>query len=353
MYGTNDLSPTNGWTLRAAARKAVAHLLSGVLAYQLQRMSHGHALILAYHRINTRDYLRTNHLMPGMYISVEAFIAHVEWLRTRYQMVSLNEIVTRIQRKTAWDVPCCAITFDDGWHDNLEHAVPVLQRLQIPATIFIVGDRIGVSEPDDFHLCFELLKRGKMPPLSGAGCEKIDQIIGSSTGDFIGKSLQVLGLLRTLPLDRYNRVFASLRTAYRTLPDVAAIGTAYQTLSWDDMRKMQGAGIDFGYHSRGHDILPRLAARDLIAAVTLPDEEAARHGVALQRTFCYPDGAHNDAVIASIRETNYACAVTLIPGLNDINTDPYRLRRFNVHEGAAASPAELCFTLMRALKNAG
>ena len=142
MYATNDLSRTNGSTLRVAARSAVAHLLFGVLAHRLQRISRGRALILAYHRINTRAYLRANNLMPGMYISVEGFTSHLEWLRTQYQMVPLRDIVTRIRQKAAWDRPCCAITFDDGWHDNLEYAAPVLQRLNIPATIVLhTGNR--------------------------------------------------------------------------------------------------------------------------------------------------------------------------------------------------------------------
>jgi len=281
-----------------------------------------------------------------MYTSVEAFTSHLEWLRTQYQMVSLRDIVARIRQKTAWDAPCCVITFDDGWHDNLEYAVPVLRRLKIPATIFVVGERIGVSEPDDFHLCFELLKRGKMPSLASVGCAEIDRIIGERTDDFVRTNIEVLRVLRTLPLDRYTVVFACLRTVYRALPDVAAVGAAYRTLSWDDLRKIQEAGIDLGYHSRGHDILSRLAESELTAAVTLPDE-AARQGIALQRMFCYPDGQHNDAVIAQLQERGYAGAVTLIPGLNDIDTDPYRLHRFNVHEGGAASAAELCFMLMK------
>jgi len=352
MYATKDLPSTTGSTLRATARSAIAHLLFGMLSRQLQRMSHGHALILAYHRINTRAYLRSNLLMPGMYISVEAFTTHLEWLRTRYQMVPLHDIVDRIRRRTTWNQPCCAITFDDGWHDNLQYALPVLQRMKIPATIFVVGDRIGVSEPDDLHLCFELLKRGKMPPLAEVGCKAIDRIVGSLADDFVRKSLQVLHILRTLPLDRYNAVYTRLRMVYRTLPDVETIGTAYRTLSWDDMREMQGAGIDFGYHSRRHDILPRLAEKDLPAATALP-EEAARYGIMWQQTFCYPDGAYNDTVIARLKEMDYAGAVTLIPGLNDIDSDPWQLRRFNVHEGGAASAAELCFMLMKGLKNAG
>lgn len=40
-----------------------------------------------------------------------------------------------------------AVTFDDGYRSILEHAVPVLERLGLPGTLFVPTDRLGRGEP--------------------------------------------------------------------------------------------------------------------------------------------------------------------------------------------------------------
>lgn len=66
------------------------------------------------------------------------FRAQMEHLRDRgYAFVTLDEVMQGPPAR------CCAITFDDGYRDCLEHALPVLAELRIPATFFIVAGAVG------------------------------------------------------------------------------------------------------------------------------------------------------------------------------------------------------------------
>lgn len=61
-------------------------------------------------------------------------------VRSGYQFFTMSELVTRWQAGTL-PKKALAITFDDGYQDNLTQALPILQQYQVPATIYVVVDR--------------------------------------------------------------------------------------------------------------------------------------------------------------------------------------------------------------------
>jgi peptidoglycan/xylan/chitin deacetylase (PgdA/CDA1 family) len=85
--------------------------------------------VLMYHRV----------LPSGSFdqltVTPERFAEQMQWLAQSCEVVSLDAAVSGLGQST--DRPRVAITFDDGYRDNLLHALPVLQRLQLPATIFV------------------------------------------------------------------------------------------------------------------------------------------------------------------------------------------------------------------------
>src|SRR6187200_49702 len=84
--------------------------------------------IVAYHRVSTdRDELA---------VTPAAFRAQMEvLLHSGVQPAPLDEALELLRERPAGRYAC--VTFDDGYHDNLDHAIPVLRDLGIPATFFI------------------------------------------------------------------------------------------------------------------------------------------------------------------------------------------------------------------------
>ncbi len=66
------------------------------------------------------------------------------WMRERYAPVALGDW---IGQGTPPSRPSFAVTFDDGWADNYEHAFPVLRELNIPATIFLATGAVEDRTP--------------------------------------------------------------------------------------------------------------------------------------------------------------------------------------------------------------
>jgi peptidoglycan/xylan/chitin deacetylase (PgdA/CDA1 family) len=94
-------------------------------------------VVLLYHRVS--DELR-----DSLTVGIEQFDAQMEWLRRHCQVAGIADIIHRsVPRDTAR--PVIAVTFDDGYLDNYEHAVPILLRHQVPAAFFVSTGMIGTT----------------------------------------------------------------------------------------------------------------------------------------------------------------------------------------------------------------
>ena len=88
--------------------------------------------------------------------------------------VSLGELLRAQERGAAGRL--VALTFDDGYTDFLEHAVPLLQRYAMSATLYVVTDRIGGHNEWDTGPQFDLLTADQVRAVAAAGLE-----VGSHT----------------------------------------------------------------------------------------------------------------------------------------------------------------------------
>ncbi len=89
--------------------------------------------ILTYHSVGNREH--------EMNVTPEAFRRQMHWLKENAHVIPLAE--------AACGKAGVAITFDDGYRDNLANAAPVLASLELPATVFIVAGRLGKMLPHD------------------------------------------------------------------------------------------------------------------------------------------------------------------------------------------------------------
>ena len=321
---------------------------SGLSNAWLKYRSKKGAAILAYHRVNTRSYILSNRVMGGMYVSVESLECQLAWLKDNFQVVRVSEIISRLKKGGSWDRPLCAITFDDGWYDTYEMAFPILRNLQVPSTVFIVGSRVGTCEPDCFHLCYEVVDSGCDVPKNLTGIKKIDVLFRVKVLDPGEKARRVINEVRTLGKEEFDQVHERVRTYYYNSLDGAERNRKYRALSWEDMRVMQRHDVEIGYHSKNHYMLTKRPVEELHGELVLPARVAASYGVRFSRIFCYPDGQYNDNIIRTLKELGYSGAASLARGFNHVDTNPYILRRINVHEGATASLNDFILLIAKA-----
>src|SRR5262249_21009846 len=135
------------------------------------------ALILMYHRVSSEpDYL-------GLCVSPANIDRHLSLLRRFARIVPLRELVQRISDfAEPLRANLAAVTFDDGYRDNLDIGQPILARHEIPATVFVTtdfADHRRVPMGERLQHAVEALWRGGARPTAwdGVGNERFDGLI--------------------------------------------------------------------------------------------------------------------------------------------------------------------------------
>jgi peptidoglycan/xylan/chitin deacetylase (PgdA/CDA1 family) len=96
-------------------------------------------VIVAFHRVQ-----ETVDADDGLTVTLRMFERHCQFFRQHFRVVPLRDIVEKLERGEPLNREL-AITFDDGYRDNFEHAAPVLEKLSLPATFFVVTQWMGTD----------------------------------------------------------------------------------------------------------------------------------------------------------------------------------------------------------------
>lgn len=125
-----------GDSWRARAADQIGRIIFGTGLHH--RLLRGRAVIALFHRIDERWADRP------ITITEAEFDSYCRFFSRYFEVLPLTDLIDRLER--GGDIgSCLAITFDDGYRDNLERAVPILERYGLPATFFLTTGFIGTE----------------------------------------------------------------------------------------------------------------------------------------------------------------------------------------------------------------
>lgn len=323
------LKRTSGWL----------YLNSSVGRQQL----HGAGVILMLHRVLASDHAANLPHRNELCVGPKAFEHLLAWLKKHFDCVPLMEILQPGSLRS--ERPKVALTFDDGWRDNAVNAFPLLQKYQVPASIFLSTDFIGSRQRFWWESIGETLWNSHGEKARAHLIECLQQLgrplpALCDDPDVQRRSLALLHFLqdlKTLSPQDLNR-----------LTDECPQESLPQALDWQQVRSLEASGlIRFGPHGASHAILTGLDDQTL-------DEELSRSRRALLNgcnrplpVYCYPNGDNDERVRQHVADHDFPFALGTGTGIYRGANDPLALPRFGVSQRTARNPDLLSWRIYR------
>lgn len=214
-----------------------------------------------------------------------------------------------------------AITFDDGYQNCRKNALPILEKYQLPATLFIPTDAMeeGVMWNDKL---FQIIHKTRVNSL------KLDN--SSYDLSSVQKKIKAFHHLNTelkfmLPDDRNNFI--------SRLSEQLNVDTFKRVIMCpEEIKQIKSDVLEIGSHSKTHPIFSMLDT-DSAEFEFLNSHEKLSQVINGEVTgFAYPNGKYirdfNDETLATIKNTPYKYAVTTNWGIVTPSTSHHRIPRF-------------------------
>ena len=277
--------------------------------------------VVMFHRTLRPDDPRWESCDPDYTLAESLFVASLAFFKRHYRVVSLEEVLRAHRDGGGLPSRALLITFDDGWLDNVDYAMPALRMAGLPAVMFVAADAIGARQPFYQERIIAGWRLGKL----GLG-DLADTVVAHGG---VRPDRDDLGGLRQL-IAQIERLTEAQR---RTVLDrhAGALGDGLQHMvDAADLPRLRAGGIELGLHGKSHVPLTRaldvdaelIGAREAMATSLSTPEGTASIACA---TMSFPHGAFDEGIAARAHAAGYRLLFTSVPVLNRVGSRPSSL----------------------------
>lgn len=357
--------------IKSFLRTVAAWLYYGSGLFTLHLWWHRRAgrnvLVLMFHRVlPASSPVLQNHLsLRSIIITAENFARLLDFLQKRFRFTAMPEIM---QSGRQANENHCVLTFDDGYHDFLKYAWPILQRNRLPVTMFLPTALIGTSHlfwwDQLFHACMKMenavtaagfgerskLAQGLAAEMFGEIAALLQDIAITPATERAPLIYQLIAYIQDWPETRVRALLQNLRAS---VANTSLLEKENALMNWSEVKALRQAGVDFGSHTRHHLNLAAVPSAQMREEVAISRQELEAKLQEAVDSISFPGGHHSEAVCEAVAAAGYSHAYSTRHGLNRPGEERYRLRRVNIWDEMLQdfrgkfSPAVTALNLMR------
>ena len=242
-----------------------------------------------------------------------AFEEHARYIREALHPVTIADVAAAVEGRRGLPQRAVLITFDDGHRSVYEAGLPILQRYELPAVVFVVAGLIDTDEPFWWDEVKALAAEG------------------GRTREGTGRTPQALARsLKYVSDDQRLRAIDELR---RT---AAAPAPAYPQLRRHELRELESAGVAVGNHTLTHPCLSACSDDKIIREVQEADRLLTDMLGHAPLAFAYPNGDEDERVVRAVGDAGYRAAFLFDHRLSEVPPrHPLRISRVRISADAS------------------
>jgi len=304
-------------------------------------------VVLMYHRVLTTDERRNAGSHPALVVDRRTFARQMALLKKRFVVLSVAELASYVERRHPLPSSSCLVTFDDGWRDNYDNALPILSELRIPSLIFLPMNFIGGRRVFWQEALVQLLSRAvavvRDTPARRPAIEVLLAPVGLTfvfdlpPGDPKPAIINAVTAQKGLTRPAIEKLVSALAEQVGVPLDDLASTDGF--IDWTHVDAMTRQGVTFGGHGLDHLLLTQVS--DAQADAEIDGSKAALDERLAEPTptFSYPNGYWSPRLAERVRHAGYRLAFGAMGGPMTSGDDPWTLRRVNIHESVTDTDA--------------
>jgi peptidoglycan/xylan/chitin deacetylase (PgdA/CDA1 family) len=273
--------------------------------------------VLVYHRVGRE----ADPLRKGI-VTAKEFRGQMRLLARFFRPCAVVEGL-RLLRDGRLPPRSVAVTFDDGYADNVQVALPILRETGVPATFFVATSYLdgGRMWNDTVIESVRRLVPGEHP-FPHAGLRSISVPHSSDRRALV---LELLGAIKYLPQPERD-------TAANALASLLAQPlSANMMMRREDLRLLIDAGMDVGGHTRSHPILSGLSAGQAEEEIAGGLDDISAITGRRPTLFAYPNGRRGvdyaDREVGIVGKLGLAAAFVTNRGIVTTESDRFQAPR--------------------------
>lgn len=283
--------------------------------------------VLRYHSVQERPEDNINSIGIGITHSAALFREQIELVARKYHPVSLDDILNFLKHGKTLPRRAVAITFDDGFADNYEIAMPILNHYEVPATFYITVGSVESAYPPWYvrlrHAFFLTTLRQWKDPNN----EHLFQLDTSAE-----KNVALVSACKRCAKLAGRIQHEMVAMIENELEVVPFLPSSSIMLTWDQIRLLRRCGHIIGSHTLTHPNMAYIEGKDILTRELLDSKKQIEKNLGEPVIhFSYPspmlEPHWNETTISACRNVGYETATTCTSGNVRKADNPLAIKR--------------------------
>ena len=300
-------------SLKELTRMGLSQVIVGAGVARLSRKfwPKNGAIILCGHRVADDD----EGCLPGVKPSWLA--EQIDYLSRHYHFLSLSKLVDYYERCESIPPNSVVMTFDDGFRDNFTNLYPILQRYQVPATVFLATGCVSSDDLPWPQKVGYLFQKTKVDSFCHITTKEIPVTLNSARDRNTARTTVRKALEHMPRVERDQSITELYGLLQVEIP-------RDRMLTWAQVKTMQKGGIEFGAHTFSHPWLPLMSPEEARWEMEASLHDIQHHCGITRPPFVFPSGFRTPDLVKMaisvgfrcVFQTHYSVRVNQI-GVND------------------------------------